>query len=350
MKLAQGAEYDALVEKHVDNMTTLVQDPYGNYAVQFILDCADPQTHMAMFSKIKGHMAALSMFKFASNAIEKGLRAEPAYAESTGMIIGELVSSDKAKELIHSPYGNYVVQKALAMPHPMTIHLANVMQPHIPALRFTTYGKKLCKLVRQARATAEALWPDNLPPIDFDSAPQASMAPSPAPALSLTAPASAAPPLSVATAAFPSTTAAPLPSTVPRPAGAAPIHAAGDIDSKWLPPAVSNDGWSVAPAAPLAAIPQAPTPASTQQAMTPAPFLGGLTQTFASTSPTSSEQTFDSGIAAASLATPASGFAMSASAAPYTPMDASGGWGAGDVFFQGLSIEDPVAVINAGTR
>merc|ERR1712054_324517 len=96
------------------------------------------------------------MLKFSSNVVERGLRSEPEYAASADLIITELCVPDKVLALLHSPYGNYVIQRALTVVHPTAVRLAAVIAPHIPALRATPYGKKLERLVvSQACHTAQ---------------------------------------------------------------------------------------------------------------------------------------------------------------------------------------------------
>jgi len=155
LKRANYEQYQQLLSSLVEHTLVLVKDPYGNYAVQFILDRGDPQMYIQMFNRMRGHVAQLSMQKFSSNVIEKGLRGEPEYAECASLIVMELAVTDKAKALLHSPYGNYVIQKALTVPHWSTLQLASTIRPHLPALRSTPYGKKLEKLVKRTRLAAE---------------------------------------------------------------------------------------------------------------------------------------------------------------------------------------------------
>jgi len=155
LKTANYDQYQELLTKLCENTLVLVKDAYGNYAVQFILDRDDPAMYTQMFTQMRGHIAQLSMQKFSSNVVEKGLRAEPEYADCANLIISELAFMDKTKALLHSPYGNYVIQKALMVPLPVTGQLAASIRPHLPALRSIPYGKKLEKLVKHACLAVE---------------------------------------------------------------------------------------------------------------------------------------------------------------------------------------------------
>lgn len=53
------------------NTSQLVQDQYGNYVIQHILEHGEPKDKALIISKIKGHVLQLSKHKFASNVVEK---------------------------------------------------------------------------------------------------------------------------------------------------------------------------------------------------------------------------------------------------------------------------------------
>ncbi len=49
----------------------LVQDQYGNYVIQHILERGRPVDKTFVIEKIRGHVLQLSKHKFASNVVEK---------------------------------------------------------------------------------------------------------------------------------------------------------------------------------------------------------------------------------------------------------------------------------------
>ena len=49
----------------------LVQDQYGNYVIQHILEHGHPKDKSLIISKVRGHTLQLSKHKFASNVVEK---------------------------------------------------------------------------------------------------------------------------------------------------------------------------------------------------------------------------------------------------------------------------------------
>ena len=50
---------------------TLIQDPFGNYVVQYVLDLPDVRFCNATIQRFLGNVANLSTQKFSSNVIEK---------------------------------------------------------------------------------------------------------------------------------------------------------------------------------------------------------------------------------------------------------------------------------------
>lgn len=60
-----------LVKEITRHALPLVQDPYGNYVVQYILELGDAQFSDGLIQQFLGHACYLSAQKFSSNVIEK---------------------------------------------------------------------------------------------------------------------------------------------------------------------------------------------------------------------------------------------------------------------------------------
>lgn len=60
-----------LVREITYNALTLVQDPYGNYVVQYVLDLADSHFTDDLIRRFIGNVCALSVKKVSSNVMEK---------------------------------------------------------------------------------------------------------------------------------------------------------------------------------------------------------------------------------------------------------------------------------------
>jgi hypothetical protein len=68
---ASGLQKAQLVQHITMNAYTLVQDPFGNYVVQYILDLGEPAFSKPLSESFYGHVATLSRQKFSSNVVEK---------------------------------------------------------------------------------------------------------------------------------------------------------------------------------------------------------------------------------------------------------------------------------------
>jgi hypothetical protein len=68
---ATGDQKAMLVNAVISNAYSLVQDPFGNYVVQYILDLSNPEFTRPLCIGFSGRMVELSRQKFSSNVIEK---------------------------------------------------------------------------------------------------------------------------------------------------------------------------------------------------------------------------------------------------------------------------------------
>jgi hypothetical protein len=68
---ATGAQKAKLVHAVIDNAYSLVQDPFGNYVVQYILDLSNIDFTRPLCLGFRGRMCELSKQKFSSNVMEK---------------------------------------------------------------------------------------------------------------------------------------------------------------------------------------------------------------------------------------------------------------------------------------
>jgi len=138
-----------LVNEITYNALTLVQDPYGNYVVQYILDLNDNRFSDGVIRQFIGNVIPLSMQKFSSNVIEKCIRvAEPGTRK---MMVEEFLNRPKLEKLLRDSFGNYCVQTALDYAEPaQRIMLVEGIRPILPLIRNTPYGKRIqSKLQRE---------------------------------------------------------------------------------------------------------------------------------------------------------------------------------------------------------
>lgn len=121
-----------LVRRIVDKSLELMQDAYGNYVVQYVLDvCSDEDVH-AVCESVVGKINLLAIQKFSSNVMEKCL--ERCTDRVKDQYMRELSNTERVRELMMDPFGNYVVQRALSVAtHAQAVRLVEAMRPHLVA-------------------------------------------------------------------------------------------------------------------------------------------------------------------------------------------------------------------------
>ena len=145
---ASGHQKSDLIRHITGHSIRLVQDPFGNYVVQYILDLNDPLFTAPMCRGFKGRIAELSRQKFSSNVIEKCIRC--ADMPSKAMMIEELLDLEQLEQLMRDSYGNYVIQTALEFAPPeLCMHLIEAMRPILPSIRQTPYGRRIMSKVQE---------------------------------------------------------------------------------------------------------------------------------------------------------------------------------------------------------
>lgn len=139
---ASGHQKAHLISQITANAFSLVQDPFGNYVVQYIVDLAEPAFTDPLCYSFQGSIPLLSKQKFSSNVIEKCLRG--AQASVTRMMIEEMLNSNELEKMLSDSFANYVVQTALDYADAeMKNKLIDAIRPFLPAIRHTPYGRRI---------------------------------------------------------------------------------------------------------------------------------------------------------------------------------------------------------------
>jgi hypothetical protein len=121
-----------LVLRIVDKSLELMQDAYGNYVVQYVLDVCSDEDVQAVCESVAGKVNLLAIQKFSSNVMEKCL--ERCSDRVKAMYLAEMSDTERIRELMMDPFGNYVVQRALSVAtHEQAIRLVEAMRPHLIA-------------------------------------------------------------------------------------------------------------------------------------------------------------------------------------------------------------------------
>ncbi|KAI0009310.1 ARM repeat-containing protein [Xylariaceae sp. FL0662B] len=145
---ATGQQKMWLISKITENAGRLVQDPFGNYVVQYIIDLNESVFTEPLILQFRGKVCQLSRHKFSSNVIEKSLRC--GNEESKDMMVSELLVPGEMERLLRDSFGNYVVQTALEhSTYHMKLQLVEAVRPILPSIRTTPYGRRLQAKIQQ---------------------------------------------------------------------------------------------------------------------------------------------------------------------------------------------------------
>lgn len=134
-----------------------MQDQYGNYVIQHILEHGKAQDKSQIIAKIRGQVLTLSKHKFASNVVEKCVAFGS--AKDRQLLIEEVIQSkaDGTMPLIimmKDQFANYVIQKMLDVVEDSQKEvLISKIKPAIPTLRKYTYGKHIIAKVEKMTST-----------------------------------------------------------------------------------------------------------------------------------------------------------------------------------------------------
>ncbi|CAI9766443.1 unnamed protein product [Fraxinus pennsylvanica] len=135
-----------IVDEILESVCALIQDQYGNYVTQHVLERGKPHERSQIISKITGSIVQLSQHKFASNVVEKCLECGDSTARE--MLIKEIIGhgdkNDNLLIMMKDQYANYVIQKILQKcTNDQREVLHGLIRNHLTALKKYTYGKHI---------------------------------------------------------------------------------------------------------------------------------------------------------------------------------------------------------------
>ena len=139
---ATGIQKAKLISQITANAFHLVQDPFGNYVLQYIVDLQEECFTNPLCHAFQGQIPSLSKQKFSSNVIEKCIRG--ADASVTRMMIDEMLNTNELERMLKDSYANYVVQTALDYADAETKgRLVESIRPLLPLVRQTPHGRRI---------------------------------------------------------------------------------------------------------------------------------------------------------------------------------------------------------------
>ncbi|ODH24185.1 hypothetical protein ACO22_05329 [Paracoccidioides brasiliensis] len=146
---ASGDQRARLIEQITKNAFTLVQDPFGNYVVQYILDLNERHFIEPICRSFRGNIPALSKQKFSSNVIEKCIRT--ADNQCRAALIEEMLVPSELEKMLRDSFANYVVQTAMDFADPDSRNkLIDAIRPILPAIRQTPHGRRITGKIMSA--------------------------------------------------------------------------------------------------------------------------------------------------------------------------------------------------------
>ena len=149
-----------LMDVIVHNAEKFIQDPFGNYVVQYVLERANADDVRMIASKLLGRLASLSMQKFSSNVVEKALQIAPGEVQQD--MISELIDKKTLRSLLRDQFGNYVMQRALlASPKEQVHDVVDAISPHMTEL-FSTHPASARRLASRLLKINPNALPQNL--------------------------------------------------------------------------------------------------------------------------------------------------------------------------------------------
>lgn len=146
---ATPSQRDQLVSRVTYYALPLVQNSFGNYVVQYILDLNNEAFTQSIIQSFYGDVVLLSTQKFSSNVMEKCIRV--ANEATKERLISELLSCNCMDRLLGDSFANYVLQTCLDFANAtQKQELIELILPILPSIRHTPHGKriysKMCSL------------------------------------------------------------------------------------------------------------------------------------------------------------------------------------------------------------
>lgn len=147
------AQYERLASKVLEHALDFVDNQFGNYLVQCLLDLATEKVRDDMHSIFRTRYCEFSMKKFSSNVVERFLKSGSDKIRQE--IVDELIRSSNFSTLLQDSFGNYVIQNSLVTaPANQAQQLMAIIQPLLSTLR-RNVRRKWERLIKSVKARQE---------------------------------------------------------------------------------------------------------------------------------------------------------------------------------------------------
>ena len=147
-KYASNVQLKSLILKILSDIGALVNDEYGNYTIQLIIELKEKEYNDIIYDYLIKNCLSLSKKKFSSNVIDKCIIGED---ENSKKLVNYIIINKYVKEMINDQFGNYVIQKALKVSdYDTQVEIINQIKPQIEQLRQTNIGRKIYEHLMQS--------------------------------------------------------------------------------------------------------------------------------------------------------------------------------------------------------
>ena len=149
LNLCNLKQKEKICLKIIDNIEKLINDKYGNYSVQAIINNLENEKNLIepIYLYISDNIVNLSKQKCSSNVIDTFIMKKNDYSKK---LVDDMIKNNIIKDIIKDQYGNYVVQKALSISDKDTINnIAKQIKPIIPELLESNIGKKIYEKLKE---------------------------------------------------------------------------------------------------------------------------------------------------------------------------------------------------------
>ena len=141
LKYSNESQKSSLLHTILDDINTLVNDEYGNYIIQFILELKEKEFNEIIYNYLIKNSLSLSKKKFSSNVLDKSIIQDD---ELSIKLIKHMLDSKVIPEMIKDQYGNYVIQKALSVTNgSIFMSIIKQIQPVVQTLKQSNIGRKI---------------------------------------------------------------------------------------------------------------------------------------------------------------------------------------------------------------
>ena len=143
LSLCNYKQKEKICLKIIDNIEKLINDKYGNYSLQAIINKLKDEKNLIepIYMYIENNIVKLSKQKCSSNVVDTFIMKKDDYSLK---LVQDMIKNNIIKDIIKDQYGNYVVQKAMLISDEETVNkIIEQIKPIIPELLESNIGKKI---------------------------------------------------------------------------------------------------------------------------------------------------------------------------------------------------------------